>query len=76
MDSARELYKCISLEQNTVGPMAFIISSSDSDVSLNNVLETTINNIRNASSKHNNNDDTSLYEDFDYFDRLKKMQKN
>ena len=38
--------------------------------------ETTINDIINPSSKQNNNADTSLYEDFDYFDRFKKRQKN
>ena len=43
---------------------------------LNNVLETTINDIINPSSKQNNKADTSLYEDFDYFDTLKKRQKN
>ena len=52
--------------------MASINSSSDSNVSLNHVLETTINDIINPSSKQNNNADTSLYEDFDYFDRFKK----
>ena len=72
MDFARELYKRISPEQNTVGSMASIKSTSYSDVSLNNILETTINDIINPSSKQNNNADTSLYEDFDYFDRLKK----
>ena len=56
--------------------MASINSSSDSDVSLNNVLGTTINDIINPSSKQNNNPNTSLYEDFDYFDRFKKRQKN
>ena len=72
MDFARELYKRIPPEQNTVGSMASINSSSDSGVSLNNVLETTINDIINPSSKQNNNADTSLYEDFYYFDRFKK----
>ena len=57
--------------------MASINSTSYSDVSLNNVLETTINDIINPSSKQNNNADTSLYEDFDYFERFKKKgQKN
>ena len=65
MNFVRELYKRISPEQ-----------ISDSDVSLNNVLETTINDIINPSSKQNNNADRNLYEDFDYFDRFKKRQKN